>query len=69
MTTPQGAVESGTAGSRSMYLPGLLGRPLADHDGQVLGLSGWHRVVRTPGTGHAGTISVRPGVRRARRTP
>jgi len=43
MTTPQGAAESGTVGSRSIYLPGLLGRPLADRDGQVLGLSGWHR--------------------------
>ena len=37
MTTPQAAPESSTAGSRSIYLSGLLGRPLADRGGQALG--------------------------------
>ena len=37
MTTPQAAPEASTAGSRSIYLSGLLGRPLADRGGQPLG--------------------------------
>jgi len=37
MTTPPAAPASDTAGSRSIYLSKLLGRPLADRSGQPLG--------------------------------
>ena len=37
MTTPSAAPASDTAGSRSIYLSKLLGRPLADRSGQPLG--------------------------------
>ena len=36
-TTPPGATASDTASGRSIYLSGLLGRPLADRGGQPLG--------------------------------